>query len=274
VRYPTKIRPHWIPLHLAPFTLRRMQEPCARDLELDAELERALAVDAPDHMLVRADWSAGLIEVLARDPVDDDMGPGDGYRVCVSSHPALFRSAASRTSPSASAMLCAGLVDAFWSALISRHSALIVGDVLAVHARGGPRPVDGFREVPADVWASSSIDWAAGTCTSPDGHVYFSIHVARSEPPSPRPGDEGGPTATGRQTPCDVGAPGVVSTGDVEGMDVRAASRFLGVSKSSLDKWRLTGNGPPFHRIGARVRYLKSELEGWRNRRRDPGRSI
>lgn len=276
MRYPTAIRPDWVPLRLAPFILRRTPEPSDRDLEEDAGSEYPLAVEATDFTAMSVDWSAGLIEVRLQHPDDegsDDCDSRDGgvYRVCVRSHPSLFRSAASRTLHPDQAALLAGLVDDFWSALTRRHSALIAEDVLSVYARGGPKPVDGFRKIPSDVWAASAVDWASGTCTSPDGRVYFSIHVARSEAPSARAVGGPGPTPIRKQTGLD----GVAAARDPSGaevMDVHAASRFLGISKSSLDKWRLTGDGPPFHRIGARVRYQRSDLEGWRHRRRDPGR--
>lgn len=42
-----------------------------------------------------------------------------------------------------------------------------------------------------------------------------------------------------------------------------AASLFLGVSKSFLDKRRISGDGPPFRRIGRRVFYWRDELVQW-----------
>lgn len=42
-----------------------------------------------------------------------------------------------------------------------------------------------------------------------------------------------------------------------------AASKFLGVSKSFLDKRRVSGDGPPYRRIGRRVFYWQNELEQW-----------
>ncbi|MGU3387854.1 helix-turn-helix transcriptional regulator [Methylobacterium sp. D53M] len=227
-----------------------------------------MAIDVPEPMLVQINWSTGLIEVLARNPVEDDMEPGGGYCLCVRSHPALLRSAMSRSLRSEMAFIVAALVDDFWSALVRRHEALIELGMLAVHARGGPRPVDGFRRMPPDIWAASTVDWAAGTCTTPDGHVYFSVHVAPPEQPKPR-ATESSETIIVRAEPKLIARQPTAST---DGMDVHAASRFLGVSKSSLDKWRLDGSGPPFHKIGSRVRYLEPDLDAWRNRRRSSGR--
>ncbi len=47
----------------------------------------------------------------------------------------------------------------------------------------------------------------------------------------------------------------------------RAAS-YLGLSQSYLDKARLTGDGPPFIRIGIRaVGYVIDDLDAWINAR-------
>lgn len=49
-------------------------------------------------------------------------------------------------------------------------------------------------------------------------------------------------------------------------LDPAAASEFLGVSKSFLDKRRVRGDGPPYRKIGRRVFYWRNELEAWVNR--------
>jgi predicted DNA-binding transcriptional regulator AlpA len=42
------------------------------------------------------------------------------------------------------------------------------------------------------------------------------------------------------------------------------AVRYLRVSRSTLAKWRMTGEGPPYHRLGPRlVYYLRHELDAW-----------
>jgi predicted DNA-binding transcriptional regulator AlpA len=43
-------------------------------------------------------------------------------------------------------------------------------------------------------------------------------------------------------------------------LTVREVAEFLRCSKSSLDKWRLTGDGPRFVCVGSRVRYRASEV--------------
>jgi predicted DNA-binding transcriptional regulator AlpA len=46
-------------------------------------------------------------------------------------------------------------------------------------------------------------------------------------------------------------------------LDPSAASEYLGISKSFLDKRRVSGDGPPFRKIGRRVFYWRNELEDW-----------
>lgn len=41
----------------------------------------------------------------------------------------------------------------------------------------------------------------------------------------------------------------------------REASRFLGLSVRTLQKWRLRGNGPPFVKLGSAVRYEPQRLQ-------------
>ena len=44
----------------------------------------------------------------------------------------------------------------------------------------------------------------------------------------------------------------------------QVAADFLGVTRSALQKWRITGSGPKFVRISSRcVRYRRRELVEW-----------
>ena len=40
-------------------------------------------------------------------------------------------------------------------------------------------------------------------------------------------------------------------------------SKQLGVSKSTLAKWRMSGSGPAYHRFGRRVRYSELDNSAW-----------
>ena len=50
--------------------------------------------------------------------------------------------------------------------------------------------------------------------------------------------------------------------------DTRRAAAWLGLSRRTLDGYRVSGDGPAFHRFGNRVRYRKSDLDAWAARRR------
>jgi len=43
----------------------------------------------------------------------------------------------------------------------------------------------------------------------------------------------------------------------------KAAASYLGASTRSLDRWIEAGNGPPFHLIGSRRHFLRTELDAW-----------
>jgi excisionase family DNA binding protein len=41
------------------------------------------------------------------------------------------------------------------------------------------------------------------------------------------------------------------------------AAEYLGLGKSTLDKLRVAGGGPAFHKVGARVVYDPQDLDAW-----------
>ena len=42
------------------------------------------------------------------------------------------------------------------------------------------------------------------------------------------------------------------------------AAKYLRVSRSTLAKWRMNGNGPPYHRLGPRlIFYIRREVDDW-----------
>ena len=57
-----------------------------------------------------------------------------------------------------------------------------------------------------------------------------------------------------KETPVFVGAP--------------EAADFLGLSRKTLDRLRVSGGGPVFHKFGRRVRYARRDLEDWAASRR------
>jgi len=50
-------------------------------------------------------------------------------------------------------------------------------------------------------------------------------------------------------------------------LDTRAAADVLGVSPKTLNKWRCKGGGPRFVAVGAAIRYRRSALADYIERR-------
>jgi predicted DNA-binding transcriptional regulator AlpA len=51
-------------------------------------------------------------------------------------------------------------------------------------------------------------------------------------------------------------------------LNVAEAAQFTGLSKSTLNKYRLTGAGPRYFQLGRRVVYDTAELSDWMDARR------
>ena len=56
--------------------------------------------------------------------------------------------------------------------------------------------------------------------------------------------------------------------GESNFLNTRQAADFLGLSTRTLDRFRVSGDGPVFHRFGGRVRYSRPDLESWAASRR------
>ena len=46
-------------------------------------------------------------------------------------------------------------------------------------------------------------------------------------------------------------------------LSTRRAAAFLGLSPRTLDRYRVTGEGPVYHRFGNRILYRRDDLEAW-----------
>lgn len=46
-------------------------------------------------------------------------------------------------------------------------------------------------------------------------------------------------------------------------LDTRQAAELTRLSRQTLAKWRVTGDGPPFISLGSRIVYSESDLEEW-----------
>lgn len=51
--------------------------------------------------------------------------------------------------------------------------------------------------------------------------------------------------------------------GHSQTLNTHEAAAYVGLSYSTLTKLRLTGGGPPFIKLGARVVYRVSDLDAW-----------
>lgn len=54
----------------------------------------------------------------------------------------------------------------------------------------------------------------------------------------------------------------------MEYLGTREAAAALGLSPRTLDRYRVTGEGPAFHKFGTRVRYARADVEEWAAERR------
>jgi len=46
-------------------------------------------------------------------------------------------------------------------------------------------------------------------------------------------------------------------------LNTTQAAKHLGLGKSTLEIWRMKGDGPPFTKAGGRVKYRLDELDAW-----------
>ncbi|MCY4556787.1 MAG: helix-turn-helix domain-containing protein [Chloroflexi bacterium] len=51
-------------------------------------------------------------------------------------------------------------------------------------------------------------------------------------------------------------------------LTTRQAAAWLGLSHRTLDRYRLRGGGPDFHRFGGCIRYFPGDLKRWAEERR------
>ena len=59
-----------------------------------------------------------------------------------------------------------------------------------------------------------------------------------------------------------------LSTSSAELLTTATAALRLGVSPRTLEKWRVSGDGPTFLKVGRRVVYAASDLDTWLAARR------
>lgn len=56
-------------------------------------------------------------------------------------------------------------------------------------------------------------------------------------------------------------------------LSTRQAAELLGLSPRTLERYRGSGEGPPFMRMGRGVRYSRADLDAWMEHGRPPAKS-
>lgn len=51
-------------------------------------------------------------------------------------------------------------------------------------------------------------------------------------------------------------------------LNTHQAGEYLGLSPRTLDRYRVKGSGPIYHRFGGRIRYVTEDLDAWAENRR------
>ncbi len=54
---------------------------------------------------------------------------------------------------------------------------------------------------------------------------------------------------------------------DIEVLTTSEAAQYLRLGKPTLDRFRITGEGPSFCKLGGAVRYRRADLDEWLERR-------
>ena len=73
-----------------------------------------------------------------------------------------------------------------------------------------------------------------------------------------------------------------IAAADSSGMallDTQRAAHYVGLSASTMAKLRLSGDGPPYFKLGRRVMYARGDIEAWlascrRKSTSDPGGAV
>lgn len=64
------------------------------------------------------------------------------------------------------------------------------------------------------------------------------------------------------------------TAGSNQFVNVQAASKYLGISVSTLNKLRVYGGGPVYIKLGRRVVYDPADLDAWRSANRRQSTSV
>ena len=128
------------------------------------------------------------------------------------------------------------------------------GYVLGCEAAGDPSFVRRLRRgaSPRLDTAERVLAWMAERCTEAErGAIRAGLG---GEPP--------------RAMDFDTGGDAEVNDTPTEYMGTREAAAVLRLSPRTLDRYRVTGEGPAFHKFGTCIRYARADLDDWAAERR------
>ena len=137
--------------------------------------------------------------------------------------------------------------------------------VLGLDAAGDPSFVARLRRgvSPRLDTVSRVRGWMATRCNAAERAAIRALAAGEPRPPrrskntdgdsSPTDNNEGGTSMSGQSTRY---------------LGTREAAAFLGLSPRTLDRYRVTGEGPAFHKFGSRILYAQADLEEWAAARR------
>ena len=101
--------------------------------------------------------------------------------------------------------------------------------------------------------------------------AWMAVHASAEETAAIRAGIDDGRNFVEAAGPGinleEEGGRGVNGNGS-KYFSTREAAAWLGLSPRTLDRYRVSGDGPAFHRFGSRVRYVAADLEAWASARR------
>jgi len=151
------------------------------------------------------------------------------------------------------------------------------------HRRTAPFKLTTTFRRPVSVPSRGSARLGADAGTVPDFPLPFALNIAAAPPTVAPAGVRCGPHQRRLQAfPQAAGAGpaarrvrhirqsngGTMGNDEIGFFDTGRAATYLGLSRRTLDGYRVSGGGPAFHRFGNRVRYRRPDLDAWAARRR------
>lgn len=61
------------------------------------------------------------------------------------------------------------------------------------------------------------------------------------------------------RTPAEL----IAEAREAHALTTEQAAAYVGLAKNTLDRWRWSGDGPRFRKLGRSVRYTRADLDAW-----------